>query len=147
MAERLATAAARFTGSSPAFVLALAVVLAWGVSGPLFHYSNTWQLAINTGTTIATFLMVFLIQRSQNKESLALQLKLNEVVAALQGASNRLVAVEALSEKELSTLQVHYARLAEMAKRDIDLLKSHSVEEAEARHQVKLGTPKGKGRR
>lgn len=146
-AEQLATAASRFTGSSVAFLLAVAVVLAWVGTGPVFGYSNTWQLVINTGTTIATFLMVFLIQRSQNKEALALQLKLNEVVAALQGASNRLVSVEELSEKELAVLQAHYATLAEMAKRDIDLLKSHSVEEAGVRHQVKLGGRQSSGRR
>jgi len=146
-AERLATAASRFTGSSAAFLLAMALVLTWVVTGPAFGYSNTWQLVINTGTTIATFLMVFLIQRSQNKESLALQLKLNEIVAALEGASNRLVSVEELSEKELSVLQAHYATLADMAKRDIDLLKSHSIEEAEVRHKVKLGGRESKGRR
>ena len=141
VAERLAIAASRFTGSSAAFLTAVALVATWLVTGPIFGYSNTWQLVINTGTTIATFLMVFLIQRSQNKESLALQLKLNEIVAALEGASNRLVSVEDLTEKELATLHAHYGRLAEMAKRDIDLQKSHSIEEADARHEVKLVTP------
>jgi len=137
-AERLAMAVTRFTGRGAAFVIALAVVVLWIATGPLFRYSNTWQLVINTGTTVVTFLMVFLIQRTQNKEALAMQLKLNEIVAALEGASNRLVSVENLSEKELMTLHAHYARLAEMAQRDIDLLKSHSIDEAEARHQIKL---------
>lgn len=141
--ERLARAVTRFTGSSAAFLTALGLVVAWLLTGPVFRFSNTWQLVINTSTTIITFLMVFLIQRSQNKDALALQLKLNEVVAALEGASNRLVSVEDLSEKELTALHAHYQRLAEMAKRDIDLLVSHSIEEAEARHEVKLGARKG----
>jgi len=132
-------AVTRFTGRGAAFLIALAVVVVWVVTGPVFGYSNTWQLVINTGTTVVTFLMVFLIQRTQSKEALAMQLKLNEIVAALQGASNRLVSVENLSEKELAALHTHYAKLAEMAQRDIDLLKSHSIEEAEARHESKLG--------
>ena len=136
--ERLAIAVTRFTGKGAAFMIALGVVVVWIVTGPAFGYSNTWQLVINTGTTVVTFLMVFLIQRSQNKDALAMQLKLNEIVAALDGASNRLVSIEDLSEKELIALHAHYAKLAEMAKRDIDLLKSHSIEEAQARHESKL---------
>jgi len=136
--ERLAMAVSRFTGKGAAFAIALGLVLVWIVTGPVFGYSDTWQLVINTSTTIVTFLMVFLIQRSQNKEALAMQLKLNEIVAALEGASNRLVSVENLSEAELTTLHKHYAMLAEMAQRDIDLLKSHSVDEAQARHRIKL---------
>jgi low affinity Fe/Cu permease len=139
-AERLAIAVTRFTSGGGAFLIALALVVLWIATGPLFRYSNTWQLVINTGTTVVTFLMVFLIQRSQNKDALAMQLKLNEIVAALEGASNRLVSIEDLSEKELMTLHNHYAKLAEMAKRDIDLLKSHSIDEAEARHQGKLSS-------
>jgi len=137
----LETAARRvtaWTGSTGAFAIAAAIVLAWLITGPLFHHSDTWQLVINTGTTIVTFSMVFLIQRSQNKDSLALHLKLNELVAAMQGASNRLIDVESLGEQELQTLHVHYSVLAEMAKRDGNLLSSHSVEEAERRHQRKL---------
>src|SRR5919106_708611 len=80
------------TGSTPAFMIALAIILAWAASGPVFHYSDTWQLVINTGTTIVTFLMVFLIQRAQNKDSAAIHLKLNELVAALPGSSNRLIS-------------------------------------------------------
>ncbi len=114
--ERMARAISQFTGSTPAFVTAVLVVLIWAVIGPLFHYSETWQLVINTGTTIVTFLMVFLIQRTQNKDSPAVQLKLNEIVAALEGASNRLVNVEDLSEEELTTLHRHYQALAQMAK-------------------------------
>ena len=134
IASLTVTAAA---GSSWAFALAVLVVLGWLVSGPLFHFSDTWQLVINTATTIVTFLMVFLIQRTQNKDALALQLKLNEIVAAIEGASNRLIDVEDLSEDELRTLHEHYKRLAAMAKNDADLLRSHSVEEADARHRRK----------
>jgi low affinity Fe/Cu permease len=105
--------------------------------GPLFGFSDTWQLVINTGTTIITFLMVFLIQRSQNKESLAIHLKLNELVAAVEGASNRLVDVESLSEKELETLHRYYGELAALARTAAHVTESHSVEEARARHSAK----------
>lgn len=135
--ERLALNATLWTGSSQALALAVGVVLIWAVTGPFFGYSETWQLVINTGTTIVTFLMVFLIQRSQNKESLALQLKLNEIVAAIQGASNRLINVEDLSEKEIEILHNHYAHLSALAKRDYDLGQSHSIEEAHGRHASK----------
>jgi low affinity Fe/Cu permease len=138
--ERGSQAVTHGVGSSWAFALALLAVVVWGVTGPLFGFSNRWQLVINTGTTIITFLMVFLIQRAQNKDALAIQLKLDELVAAVQGASNRLIAVEELSEKELNALHRHYHRLAEMAKKDGDLLKSHSIEEAEERHRAKLRT-------
>ena len=133
----LATRITKWSGSTPAFLLALGVVAVWVVSGPVFAFSDTWQLVINTGTTIVTFLMVFLIQRSQNKDSLAVQLKLNELVAAIEGASNRLISVEDLSEEELKVLHKHYRRLAEMAKNDEKITQSHSIEEAEARHESK----------
>ena len=136
--EKMARKVTAWTGSTSAFALSFSVVLVWVLTGPLFHYSDTWQLVINTGTTIVTFLMVFLIQRSQNKDSLALHLKLNEIVAAMKGASNRLIDVESLSERELRTLHEHYETLARMAKRDLDLLCSHSVEEAEHRHLRKV---------
>ena len=136
--ERFAQTISRFTGSTPAFLLALGIVIGWGMTGPLFGYSNTWQLVINTGTTIVTFLMVFLIQRAQNKDALAIQLKLNELVAALSGASNRLVNVEDLSEEDLRILHEHYRKLAEMAKSDRDIRDSHSVDEAEGRHRAKV---------
>jgi low affinity Fe/Cu permease len=143
--ERMARAISQFTGSTHAFVIAALVILIWAITGPVFHYSETWQLVINTGTTIVTFLMVFLIQRTQNKDSLAVQLKLNEIVAALDGASNRLVNVEDLSEGELSTLHRHYQALAELSKRDLDVHQSHSVDEAEARHRAKAGGKRVKG--
>lgn len=135
--SRFATAATTWTGSTGAFVTAAAIIVVWGATGSIFHYSDTWQLIINTGTTIVTFLMVFLIQRAQNRDALAVQLKLDEIVAALEGASNRLISVEDLSETELKILRIHYQRLAEMAKRDEKITESHSVEEAEARHNFK----------
>jgi low affinity Fe/Cu permease len=126
-----------WTGSSAAFATAAAIVIVWLISGPFFHYSDTWQLVINTGTTIVTFLMVFLIQREQNRSSLAVQLKLNELVAAVDGASNRLISVEDLTEDELMILTRHYRKLAEMAAREGRITQSHSIEEAEARHEFK----------
>ena len=126
--EDLSAAVTRWTGSTPAFACALAVVVGWAVLGPVFHFSNTWQLVVNTGTTIVTFLMVFLIQRAQNKDALAIHLKLNEIVAALDDASNRLIEVEALSEKDLQTLECYYSELAELARKEHDLAHSHSVD-------------------
>jgi len=139
--ERASQAATQWAGSTWAFSLASLVILAWIATGPIFHYSDTWQLVINTSTTIVTFLMVFLIQRSQNKDALAIQLKLNEIVASIQGASNRLIDVEGLSEAELRTLHLHYQELSKIAQRDHDLLKSHSVEEAGKRHRRKQRAP------
>ena len=106
-------------------------------TGPFFHYSETWQLVINTGTTIITFLMVFLIQKSQNKESLAIQLKLNELVAAHEFASNRLVNVENMTEEELRVIQKYYAKLSEISKKDESLQQSHSIDEAEDLNNIK----------
>jgi low affinity Fe/Cu permease len=135
--ERWSRKVTEWTGSSWAFALAALVIVVWLLTGPLFHFSDTWQLVINTGTTIVTFLMVFLIQRAQNKDSLAIQLKLNEIVAAIQGASNRLIDVEDLSEEELRLLRRHYQALARMAKRDDSLGQSHTIDEAETRHEEK----------
>jgi len=136
--ESVSESVTLWAGSTSAFMMALGVILLWAALGPVFDYSNTWQLVINTGTTIITFLMVFLIQRSQNKDALALHLKLNELVAALEGASNRLIDVEDLSEKELRTLGRHYGELAKLARLDLDVSKSHSVEEARNRHADKM---------
>ncbi len=135
--ERFSLRATKATGTSTAFILALSIIVVWGLTGPLFHFSDTWQLVINTGTTIVTFLMVFLIQRTQNKDALAIHLKLNEIVAALEGASNRLIDVEDLTEQEIQTLHAHYQKLVSMAKKDLKVTQSHSIEEAEARHEVK----------
>jgi len=145
--SRFASAATAWTGSTAAFVIAALIIIVWGLTGPLFHYSDTWQLVINTGTTIVTFLMVFLIQRSQNKDALAVQLKLDEIVAAMDGASNRLIAVEDLSEEELKVLRIHFKRLAEMAKSDFKITESHSIEEAEARHNFKKDRRKARGKK
>lgn len=136
--ERFAARATRFAGSVRAFALALGVLLVWAITGPIFGFSDTWQLIINTGTTIVTFLMVFLIQQTQNKDGLAIQLKLNELVAALEGASNRLISVEHLTAEELQILQAHYQRLAQRAKEDTDTKESHSIDEAERRHKSKV---------
>lgn len=135
--EALSEAVTRWTGSTSAFASALGVILVWGVLGPVFGYSDTWQLVINTGTTVVTFLMVFLIQRTQNKDALAIHLKLNELVAALEGASNRLIEVEDLSEHELMVLRRHYQELVKLARTETDLGHSHSVEEARHRHSRK----------
>jgi len=125
-----------------AVAVALATIVVWGVTGPIFGFSDSWQLVINTGTTIITFLMVFLIQRSQNKDARAVHLKLNEIVAALQGASNRLINVEDLTEAEIRLLHAHYQRLVTIAKRDGSLTDSHSIEEADERHRGKARHPK-----
>ena len=135
--ERSASVVTRWTGSTSAFILACGIILVWALIGPIFQFGDTWQLVINTGTTIVTFLMVFLIQRTQNKDSLALHLKLNEVVAALEGASNRLIDVESMTEQDLKVLHTHYARLAQMAKQELNLTQSHSIDEAEQRHKRK----------
>jgi low affinity Fe/Cu permease len=135
--ERISGKATTWTGSTPALLTAVGMLVLWLLTGPVFHYSDTWQLVMNTITSIITFVMVFLIQRTQNKDSLAVQLKLNELVAAMQGASNRLIDVEAMSEDELKVLHKFYAGLSQMAKKDEDLGKSHSLDEAQQRHAVK----------
>ena len=134
--EHTARAVTSWTGSSSAFGCALGVIVVWALLGPVFGFSDTWQLVINTGTTIVTFLMVFLIQRYQNKDSQAIHLKLNEIVAALQGASNRLINVEDLTEEEVQMLHRHYQMLSQIAKRDSKLTQSHSIEEAERRGRL-----------
>lgn len=135
--EALAHRATVFSGSTLTFMTALLIVTMWLITGSYFEYSTTWQLFINSLTTIVTFLMVFLIQRSQNKDSKAIHLKLNELVAALIGPSNRLIDVEDLSEEELETLSKYYRTLAEMAKREKTLSVSHSIEEAVELHKSK----------
>jgi low affinity Fe/Cu permease len=112
--ERLSQAVTDWSGRTGTVVASVGLVLAWAVTGPYFHYSDTWQLVINTLTNLVTFVMVFLIQRSQNKDSLAVQLKLNEIVAALHGASNRLIAIEDLSEEDLRALRERYQRLLDV---------------------------------
>jgi low affinity Fe/Cu permease len=137
LAEQLATTVTQWAGGTMAFSIACLVIVIWAATGPIFGFSDTWQLVINTGTTIVTFLMVFLIQRTQNKDAMAIQLKLNELVAAMEGASNRLIDCESLTEEELRLLHQHYAKLVTMAKKDIALTASHSIDEAEHRHARK----------
>ena len=140
VSEAAAARVTEWVGSGKGLTAAVAVVVLWAASGPFFGWSNTWQLVINTGTTIVTFLMVFLIQRTQNKDGLAIQLKLNELVAAMQGASNRLIDVEALSEEELRILADYYRELADLARKETDVAKSHSIEEARSQHTLKMGS-------
>ncbi|PUB32744.1 low affinity Fe/Cu permease [Elizabethkingia sp. YR214] len=132
--ETFANKATSFTGSSSAFTIALTIVVIWLLSGPFFNYSETWQLIINTGTTIITFLMVFLIQKSQNKDSKAIQLKLNELIAASKDASNRMVDIEDLTEKELDQLHQYFVTLAQMTKNEINIHQSHSIDAANKNH-------------
>lgn len=130
VAARFARKATDWSGSTAAFILAALLIIAWAVSRPLWESFDTWQLVINTITTIITFLMVFLIQRAQNKDSQAIHLKLNELVAAVRGASNRLINVESLSEEELKSLHDYYCKLVEVARTEGKPTRSHSIEEA-----------------
>jgi low affinity Fe/Cu permease len=135
--ERFASAVTKAVGSSAAFIIAFVIVIAWGISGPIFHYSENWQLVINTGTTIITFLIVFLIHKSQNKDSLAIQLKLNELVAAHEFASNRLVNVENISEADLKVIQKYYSQLSKITGKEESLRQSHSIDEAKELTDIK----------
>ncbi|KIC65047.1 low affinity iron permease family protein [Chryseobacterium taiwanense] len=135
--EKFSDWATRFTGSPFAFIGATLIVVVWAASGPVFDYSETWQLVINTGTTIITFLMVFLIQKSQNKDSKAIQIKLNELIAANEKASNRIVDIEDLTEKELDQLHCYYERLSQFAKEDADIHTSHSIDAAQRNQDYK----------
>jgi low affinity Fe/Cu permease len=134
---RMARKVTDWSGSTTAFFLAVLLIAVWAATRPLFESFDTWQLVINTLTTIITFLMVFLIQRAQNKDSRAIHLKLNELVAAVEGASNRLINVEDITEQELHALHAHYCRLVELAKKDFKITESHSIDEAGQRHKRK----------
>jgi low affinity Fe/Cu permease len=135
--ERFATRITELTGSTGAFLLAFFSIIIWAITGPLFDFSETWQLVINTSTTIVTFLMVFLIQKAQNKDSLAIQLKLNELVASHEFASNRLVNVEGMTEEELRVIKKYYIKLSEMTMQEESLQQSHSIDEAQQNHTLK----------
>lgn len=135
--ERFSNWATAATGSSAAFIIAASTIVIWAVTGPVFHYSETWQLIINTGTTIVTFLMVFLIQKAQNKDSKAVHLKLNELLASHEGTSNRMVNIEDLTEEELDHLYKFYIRLSELAQKESDLTKTHSIDAARVNQQNK----------
>jgi low affinity Fe/Cu permease len=128
--EKFSAQVTRVTGKPIAFLLAMLIIIAWGITGPIFHYSDTWQLVINTGTTIITFLMVFVIQQSQNKDTIAIHLKLNELIATSPIASNRLVDVEDITAEELELLKKFYIKLSALAKKENDIHKTHSVDEA-----------------
>jgi low affinity Fe/Cu permease len=128
--DNLSTTVTKVTGSSYAFDVAVILVVVWACGGPIFHFSDTWQLIVNTGTSIITFLMVFIIQQSQNKDTMALQLKLNELIAASSKASNRLIDVEDLTDDELKQLKKFYCDLSELAEKDNNLFASHPIEEA-----------------
>jgi low affinity Fe/Cu permease len=114
--SRFAKATARAAGQPKTFGLALLIILAWAVTGPIFGFSDTWQLVINTGTTIVTFLMVFLIQNTQNRDSVAMQVKLDELLRAAKGAETAMADLEDLTEEELEAFQAHYRKLAEAAR-------------------------------
>jgi low affinity Fe/Cu permease len=135
--ERTSNKVTKATGSPMAFITAFAIVIIWAVTGPIFHFSDTWQLVINTGTTIITFLMVFIIQQSQNKDTVAMQIKLNELIACHEKASNRLIDVEDLTDDELQTIKKFYAKLADLAENENGVNTTHSLNEAENLHNLK----------
>jgi low affinity Fe/Cu permease len=135
--DKISSVVTRTAGRPAASIIAFALILIWGMCGPLFDFSDTWQLVINTSTTIITFLMVFIIQQSQNKDTLALQLKLNELIACQQSASNRLIDIEDLTEDELMVLKKFYVRLAGLSQKENDLYSSHSLDEATVVHSRK----------
>jgi low affinity Fe/Cu permease len=135
--EKFSAIITKATGKPAAFIAAFLVIIGWAVCGPIFNYSDTWQLVINTGTTIITFLMVFLIQQSQNKDTTALQLKLNELIAASPTASNRLIDVEDLTEEELELLKKFYVKLSALAKKEGNIHQTHSIDEAKTSHEKK----------
>ena len=141
--EKFSARVTKAAGKPLAFTMAALVITGWIITGPIFNYSNTWQLVINTGTTIITFLMVFVIQQTQNKESAAMQLKLNELIAASSSASNRLIDIEDISGEELETLKKFYIKLSELAKKEADIHKTHSIDEARVFHHRKSNKDKG----
>ena len=127
--DRFASAVTRGAGSPITFCVALLVVVVWAMFGPVFHYSENWQLVINTGTTIVTFLMVFLIQQSQNKDSVAIHLKLNELLASNRSASNRMIGIESMDEQDLREVAQFYVRLSARAKEQGPRKEAHSIDE------------------
>lgn len=137
--NRFSGAVTKATGKPAAFIIACIIIIVWGVTGPIFNFSDTWQLVINTGTTIITFLMVFVIQHSQNKDTAAIQLKLNELIAANCDASNRLVAIEDLTDEELTAIKKFYTHLARTAK-DNNVFETHSLDEAKQNSASKSKT-------
>ena len=135
--QKMSNKVTKATGSPTAFIIALAVIIIWAVTGPIFGFSDTWQLVINTGTTIITFLMVFIIQQSQNKDTVAIHLKLNELIASHDRASNRLVDIEDLTEEELQRIKDFYVTISELAEKENGINTSHSLNEANNLHKLK----------
>jgi low affinity Fe/Cu permease len=135
--DSISTAVTRASGRPGASIIAFSLIIVWALCGPIFDFSDTWQLIINTGTTIITFLMVFIIQQSQNKDTLALQLKLNELIACQELASNRLIDIEDLTEDELMVLKKFYVKLSELSESEGELYSSHSLDEATSFHRRK----------
>ncbi|OQP46938.1 hypothetical protein A4H97_05305 [Niastella yeongjuensis] len=142
--QKMSNKVTKITGSPIAFIVALSVVIIWAVTGPLFGYSDTWQLVINTGTTIITFLMVFIIQQSQNKDTVAIHLKLNELIASHERASNRLVDIEDLTDEELQRIKQFYITISELAEKENEVSSSHSLSEAKNLHKFKQQQKTGK---
>ena len=136
--EKFASNVTQKAGSTGAIISAFFIIIVWIISGHFFNYSDTWQLVINTGTTIVTFLMVFLIQKSQNKDSKAVHNKLNELVASNEKASNRMVDVEGLSEEELKTIAKYFEQLAKLTRNESNVHVSHSIDEAGKNHNGKM---------
>jgi low affinity Fe/Cu permease len=118
--NRFSKLAARWTGHPLTFLLAVLIIVVWGVTGPVFGFSDTWQLVINTGTTIITFLMVFVIQNTQNRDSAAVQIKLDELIRAIEGAHNSMLNLEELEDEELERIRHRYTHLAEKAKQALE---------------------------
>lgn len=135
--EIFASAVTKQSGKPSTFIAALCIIVVWGITGPIFKFSDTWQLIINTGTTIITFLMVFIIQQTQNKDTMAIHLKLNELIAATKTASNRLIDIEDLTEDELIVLKNFYVKLSKLAEKEDDIKKTHSIEDADNIHRYK----------
>ena len=136
--DKFSSVVTKFTGSSTAFIGAFLVIVVWIVTGPVFQFSDTWQLVINTGTTIITFLMVFVIQQSQNKDTMAIQLKLNELIATNKHASNRLIDIEDLTDDELQVLKKFYIKLSDLAQEEKNIFSTHSLDEATQNHEEKV---------
>ena len=135
--DKMANKITRAAGKPITFLCAVLLIIIWGIAGPFFKYSDTWQLVINTSTTIITFLMVFVIQQTQNKDTTALHLKLNELISSSQLSSNNLINIEDLTEEELDVLKSFYTKLAALAKKEADVHKSHSLNEAVEKHNDK----------
>lgn len=143
--NQIAAKVTHLAGRPLTSILAFFIVVVWAISGPIFNFSDTWQLVINTGTTIITFLMVFIIQQSQNKDTMAVQLKLNELISCSENASNRLIVVEDLTEEELEVLKKYYIKLSKLAARERNIRESHSIDEADRSHKAKSGAKKKSG--